>query len=384
MKMTQISTILNEISQEMIGESAVVNEDLSNIVDVGNQFTNVFTVDGGVDNFVKKIMDKVGRVINVDRKYTGSAPNIMRDSWEYGSVLEKIRVDLPQATDNSTWNLTSGEKYDDFAVFTPPNVSVKYWNKRVTYETKVSYGYEQVKSAFTSPATMNAFFANIENRINSAMAFYNQSLEKRTLNNLIAQKIHSKNNVVNLLTKYNTEYGTTLTADKALTDKTFLRFCAREIQLYRDYIQEMSMLYNDTSYVTFTPADRQHLTLLSMFDKAITTNMQADTYHDDLVKIGTFDTVPWWQGSGTADTVEFADASKIDVTIAGSETAITQTGVVGVLFDVDAAMVCCENYRVTSFYNPSNETTKFYYKWDCMYMNDTAENCIVFVIADAA
>ena len=274
-------------------------------------------------------------------------------------------------------------KYDDFAVFTPPNVSTKYWNKRVTYETKVSYGYEQVKSSFASPASMNAFFANIENRIRSAMAFYNTSLAKRTVNNLIAQKIHSKNNVVNLLTDYNTAYTATLTAEKALTDKNFLRYAATQIQIYRDYITEMSTLYNDTSYVTFTPYEYQHLTLLSQFDKAMITNMQADTFHDDLVKVGTYDTVPWWQGSGTADNVAFAEASKIDVTIEGSETAVTQNGVVGVLFDRDAAMVCCENYRVTSFYNPSNETTKFYYKWDAMYMNDTAENCIVFVIADA-
>lgn len=384
MKVTQVATILNEISNEMIGESAVVNEDLSNIVDIGREFTDVLTAENGVDNFVKKIMDKVGRVINVDRKYNGGAPNIMRDSWEYGSILEKIRVDLPKATENSTWGLTADVKYDDFAVFTPPNVSTKYWNKRVTYETKVSYGYDQVKSAFSSPSTMNAFFANIENRINSAMTFYNQSLEKRTVNNLIAQKIHSKNNVVNLLSGYNAAYGETLTAAKALTDKNFLRYAASQIQLYRDYIKEMSMLYNDTSYVTFTPEDKQHLTLLSMFDKAMITNMQADTFHNDLVTVGTFDTVPWWQGSGTDDSVEFDEASKIDVTIEGEESAIQQTGVVGVLFDEDAAMVCCENYRVTSFFNPSNETTKFYYKWDCMYMNDTAENCVVFIIADAA
>lgn len=384
MKVTQIATILNEISNEMIGESAVVNEDLSNIVDIGRAFTNVLTADGGVDNYVKKIMDKVGRVINVDRKYTGGAPDIIRDNWEYGSVLEKIRVDLPKAAENDTWKLVADTKYDDFAVFTPPNVSTKYWNKRITYETKVSYGYEQVKSSFASPATMNAFFANIENRIRSAMAFYNTSLAKRTVNNLIAQKIHSKNNVVNLLTEYNTAYTATLTAEKALTDKNFLRYAATQIQLYRDYITEMSMLYNDTSYVTFTPYEYQHLTLLSQFDKAMITNMQADTFHDDLVKVGTYDTVPWWQGSGTDDNVAFAEASKLDVTIEGSETAVTQDGVVGVLFDRDAAMVCCENYRVTSFYNPSNETTKFYYKWDAMYMNDTAENCVVFVIADAA
>lgn len=384
MEVTQIATILSEISQEMIGESAVVNEDLSNIVDIGRAFTDVLTADGGVDNYVKKIMDKVGRAINADRKYTGGAPDIIRDSWEYGSVLEKIRVDLPKATENATWGLTADEKYDDFAVFTPPNVSTKYWNKRVTYETKVSYGYKQVMSAFTSPATMNAFFANIENRIQSAMTFYNNSLAQRTVNNLIAQKINSKNNVVNLLTDYNTAYGTTLTAAKALTDKNFLRYAATQIQLYRDYITRMSMLYNDTSYVTFTPYEYQHLTLLSQFDKAMITNMQADTFHDDLVKVGKYDTVPWWQGSGTGDSVEFAEASKIDVTIEGSETAISQTGVVGVLFDRDAAMVCCEDYRVTSFYNPSNETTKFYYKWDAMYMNDTAENCVVFIIADAA
>lgn len=383
MKITQIANILNAVTQEIIGESAVIAEDLSNVVDIGKQYNEIFGAnEGAVDNFVKKLVDRIGRVIIVDRVYTSTAPDIAMDDWEYGSALEKIRVELPKATENNSWKLTAGETYNPF-VYNPPTVSAKIFDSRVTFEIKMSYSRITVMSAFANAAEMSRFFAGIENRVKMEMGINLDTLKTRTINNLIAEKIHNNNNVVNLLKMYNTEFTATLTAAQAMRDKDFLRYACMQIAIYSDYITRPSMLFNNDGYTTFTPKDMQKLILLSKFAKATEVYLESDTYHNELVKLSGYSTVPYWQGSGTSDTYDFDEISKIDVKSASGNT-VTGNGIIGVLFDRDGAGVCCTNYRVTSIFNPDNETTNYWYKWDAMYFNDLAENCVVFVVDDTA
>ena len=387
MKVKQIATILNTvINPEQIGETAVVNEDLSNIVDVGKTLTAAGTFGENFDNFTKALIDQVGKVIFVDRVYTAQGPNLLRDAWEYGSVLQKVRCDLPDADDNKTWSLAdlaNGSTVDPF-VITKPTVKAKYFNSKTTFEVPITLAEEQVKEAFKSPSDMNRFMSMIENRVLMKRALCTEAMSKRTLNNLIAQKIHAKSNVVNLLKNYNTAYTKTLTAATCLSDPDFLKYCAKTIMMYKKYIAEASMLYNNDGYVTFTPEDRLEFTVLSEFSKDLQVYMYADTYNKEFVQLDGYSEVAYWQGSGTNNA--FNEISKIDVkalTADGTEFTVSQTGVVAVMYDRDAAAICNENERVTSIYNPKAEYWNYFYKYDCAYMNDTAENCIVFIISDA-
>ena len=387
MKVKQIATILNTvINPEQIGETAVVNEDLSNIVDVGKALTAAGTFGENFDNFTKALIDQVGKVVFVDRVYTAQGPNLLRDSWEYGSVLQKVRCDLPDADDNKTWSLAdlaNGSTIDPF-VITKPTVKAKYFNSKTTFEVPITLAEEQVKEAFKSPSDMNRFMSMIENRVLMKRALCTEAMSKRTLNNLIAQKIHAKSNVVNLLKDYNTTYTKTLTAATCLSDPDFLKYCAKTIMMYKKYIAEASMLYNNDGYVTFTPEDRLEFTVLSEFSKDLQVYMYADTYNKEFVQLDGYSEVAYWQGSGTNNA--FNEISKIDVkalTADGTEFTVAQTGVVAVMYDRDAAAICNENERVTSIYNPKAEYWNYFYKYDCAYMNDTAENCIVFIISDA-
>lgn len=377
MKVTQIATILNEAQQEIIGESAITTENLENVVDMGKQILEATDV----DNYVRKLIDKVGRMIFVDRVYNSTAPDILADSWEYGSAMQKVRCEMPDAIENDSWKLTNGQSYDPF-VFTAPDVQSKFYDSKVTYEVQMSFTEMQVKSAFNSPAEMNSFFAMIENRIRFKLTLSNDILKTRTVNNLIAEKIHSKNNVVNLLTMYNTEFTQTLKAEHALMDKDFLRYATGKIKEYIKYIQRPSMLFNDGGYTNFTPESDIKMVLLSRFVNTAEVYLQSDTFHNDLVKLVGYSEVPYWQGSGTSDEFDFAEISKINVTTA-SGNAVTQTGIIGTIFDRDACMVCNANPRVTSIYNPKGEYWNYFYKYDASYFNDTMENCIVFIVADS-
>lgn len=388
MKVNQIAKILNEtINQEQIGESVVVNEDLSNIVDVGRQLTDSSTFNSNFDNFTKSLIDRIGHTIFVDRKYTGFAPDLQRNGWEYGSALQKVRCDLQDAEDNKTWtlaDLANGSTVDPF-IISKPNVTAKYFNSKTTFQVPITLSQETVKESFLSADGVNRFFSMIENRIMMKQELCTDAMEIRTLNNLIANKIHGNHNVVNLLTDYNTKYGTALTADNCLSNSDFLKYAAKVIMLYKKYLSTASMLYNNDGYVTFTPENDLRLTILAEFAKELEVNLYADTYNEEFVKLTGYSEVPYWQGSGTDNT--FTAHSTINITAIDPDSQsfnVEQTGILGVMYDRDAAMICNTNYRVQSIFNPSAEYWNYFYKFDCMYMNDLAENCVVFIIQNAA
>lgn len=386
MKVNQIAAILNEtINQEQIGESAVVNEDLSNIVDVGRQLDANSIFNNNFDNFTKSLIDRIGKVIFVDRPYKGFAPDLQRDGWEYGAALQKVRCDLMDAEENKTWtlaDLANGTTVDPF-VINKPSISAKYYNNKSTFEVPITLGREQVKEAFASPTDMNRFFAMIENRIQMKQELSVDAMEMRVVNNLIANKIHAQHNVVNLLTDYNALYSTTLTVNNALTNSDFLKYAAKQIMLYKKYLSTASMLYNNDGYVTFTPESDLKMVVLSEFAKSLEVNLYSDTFNEEFVKLTGYVEIPYWQGSGSDNS--FANHANINITAIDPDSesfSVNQSGVIGVMFDRDAAMICNTNYRTVSIFNPKGEYWNYFYKYDTMYMNDLAENCVVFVIAE--
>lgn len=387
MEVKQIANILNTvINSEQLGESAVVNEDLSNIVDVGKQLNSSSTFDNNFDNFTKALIDRIGLTLFDTKKYKGFAPNIMRTGWEYGSALQKVRCDLPDAENNASWtlaDLSNGSTVDPF-IISKPSIKAKYFNKKTTFDIPITLSQEAVKEAFLSAENMNNFFSMIENRVAFKMELCTDAMSMRTINNLIANKINSKKNVINLLADYNTKTGKTLKADNCLSDSEFLRYAAKEIMLYKKYIQNASVLYNNDGYVTFTPPDSLQLVMLTDVAKGFEVDLYSNTYNDEFIKITNYSDVPYWQGSGTNNS--FAEHSTLNITAVdtdGKEFTVNQSGIIGTMFDQNAAMICNTNFRTTSIYNPKAEYWNYFYKFDCMYLNDLAENCIVFIVADA-
>lgn len=392
MKINQIATALNNtFNKQQLGLTAVLNEDLSNIVDIGKEIAGTDTFGAeNFDSFTRDLIDQVGKIMFVDRTYTSQAPNILKDGWEYGSILEKVRCELPDAQDNATWDLfnypkSGGAAYPDPFELSKPDVKAKFFNSKTTYEVPITLTVDQVKEAFQSAAQMSSFIAMIENRIAMKMTLCNDALIMATIDNLIGQKLESGKNVVNLVTLYNAAKpagASNVTATTALQDKEFLRFASKTIGMYKKYLAGASALYNEGSYVTFTPADRLKFVANTEFAKALDSYLYSDTYNEEFVKLGGYDEVAYWQGSGTSN----GDRLTIDVSVdvEGTATRVKNTGVVAVMFDDEAAAVCNQNYRVTSIYNPRGEYTNYFYKWDAMYMNDTLENAVVFTIADNA
>lgn len=379
MKVTQIKDLVNSSLKEVNGSSVLLKEDLSNVVDIGKELLN----NDDIDNFVKKLVDRVGKTVFNDRVYQGSAPSVLMDAWEYGSVVEKIDSDLPNVEENDSWKLEDGKSYDQ-DIFYQPKVSAKFFNSKVTFDIPMSFTKTQVESAFSSPTELNSFISMLMVKTQNAMTVNLDGLIMKTINNFTANVINAKKGmqVVNLLDLYNKTAQTKVTVDNALTSPDFIKFANLTINTYRDRLTKMSTLFNEAGLNKFTPVDNQHLVILSDLASASKVYLESDTYNQDNVKISNYDTVPYWQGSGT--TYGFKDTSKIDIAIKdGAQTKeIIQTGILGVLFDTSALGVSCQNPRTTTAVNARAEFYTNFNKYDAMYYNDLNENFVVFMIAD--
>ena len=391
MKVTQLFELVNLTTRETLGAETVVNEDLSNIVDIGKEIINT----DNVDNYVKKLVNHIGKVVFVDRLYKGGVPSVLMDSWEYGSILEKISADLPQATENETWELENGKDYSP-DVFYKPSVSAKFFNSIVTFEIPLSFTEKQVKESFSSKEQLNGFISMLKTSVENAMTIKFDNLIMRTINNMIAETLAhdldaDKDGVlnfangtlraVNLLQGFNANRTAPnkVTVANAFSNADFIKYATYQIGLVSDRMARMSTLFNVGGKERFTPKDYQRIVMLSDFLASSEIYLLADTQNADKAKLpSNIDTVPYWQGSGTA--YAYDDVSRINVKTA-SGTTVNVTGVIGCIFDKDALGVTNLDRRVTTNYNPKAEFYTNFYKFDAGFFNDLNENFVVFYIA---
>lgn len=386
MLVNQLHTLINSVSKEILGTTAVVQEDLANVVDLGKSIFDATSV----DNYVKKLVDHIGKVVFVNRLYAGGVPSVLMDSWEYGSVLQKVSSDMPVATANESWALEDGTDYSP-DVFYKPSVSAKFFNSKVTFEIPLSFTEVQVKESFSSAAQLNGFISMLVTGVENSMTVKLDALIMRTINNMVGETLYAglevagvidpqKDSVsaVNLLKQYNTATGLTLTAANAISDPAFIRYATYVIGMYQDRMSKVSTLFNAGGKERFTPKDMQHVVLLSDFSKASETFLMSATFNEDRVALPSHESVPFWQGSGL--TYGFADTSAINVKTSSGK-VVALTGIIGVIFDRDALGVSNLSRRVTTNYNAKAEFYTNFYKFDAGYYNDLNENIVVFFVA---
>lgn len=392
MTVNQIYTLVNTALGETTGVTAVLEEDLKNLVDVGNDVFNA----NAVDNYCRSLVNVIGKTIFVNRPYKGKVAKLRRDGWEFGSVLRKIRVVPMEAVENKSWNLTKNTSYDP-NVFTPAVTHEKFWNDRTTFEVDISLPEYQVKESFQSAEQMGSFISMIETMIGNVFEKAMENLSRRTLNNLIAETIYAeytntdlalKSGVraINLLYEYKQYSGVTdITPAKAIYDPGFIRFAVQRMGEVKDYLAEWTKIYNIGGTDKHTPADRLNVFLLSKFQKAAETYLYggAGQFKTEYVMLPAAEPIGFWQGSGSisaGDALSFESVSKINVKTSEGH-VVAAGGILGVMCDMDAALITNEDRRVTSGYNPKGDFYNYFHKMTCQFMNDFDENCVVFFVA---
>lgn len=384
MEVKQIYEIVNQSLIESLGRDDLMQENLDGIVDAGNEIFNA----NAFDRFVRALINHIGKVVFVNRPYSGSAPSVMMDDWRFGSILEKISSRLPVATENESWNLTDGASYDP-NVFHKPDVSVKFFNKMTTFQIERTVQEKSLYQSFSSATQLNGFLSMLLNEVEKGMTVAFDNLIMRTINNMISETFYDMNSAgtytgrgnarcINLLARYNTQYGVQLTAQQAILNPDFIRYAAYQMALTIDRLTRMSVLFNMGGMERFTPKDLQHVVMLSEFRAAADVFLQSNTFHDEYTKLINAETVPFWQGSG--EDFEFSDTGAINIRNSQGH-AVNATGILGTIFDHDALGVNGYNSRVDTHWNEPGEFTNYWYKRDARYFNDFNENMVVFYVA---
>lgn len=389
MEVKQIYELVNNATGEVLGKTDLLNEDLSNLVDVGEEIINA----SSVDKYVRSLVDHIGKLIFVNRKYNGPVPSVLRDGWEYGAVLQKIATALPVATENESWELEDGVSYDP-NVFYKPTAYSKFFNKRTTWEIPMSFAEMQARGSFSNGTQMNGFLSMLFTSVENSKTIKTSEMIMRTINNMIGETFYDLSSAgtytgagndrcINLLKLYNDKFSKTLTLADCVTDPDFIRYAAYIMGLYKSRMQRMGVHFNIGGKERFTPTDRLHFVLLAEFAEAANVYLQSDTFHNEFTKLPEAEIVPYWQGSGTGFTINKTSAIdiKISTEVSGEHPTVQASGILGVMFDRDALGVCNEHQRVTTNYNPKAEFFTNWYKVDAGYWNDLNENFVVFYAA---
>ena len=404
MQVTQLYTLINNVTKEILGDTAVVNEDLSNVVDIGKAVFDATSV----DNYVKKLVNHIGKVIFKDRVYAGGVPSVLMDAWEFGSILQKVSMALPEATENESWKLVNGQQYKQ-DVFTAPKVESKFFNSKVTFEIPMSFTELQVKESFSSREQLNGFVSMITTGVENSMTVKLDALIMRAINNMTGETLvagigsgtagaktldfsKTSGRAINLLKLYNDQAATAdkVTVANALTNYKFIQFATYTIGIVADRMSKISKLFNVGGKERFTPADMRRCVLLSDFSKAAVTYLQADIQSPEMVALPAHDPVPYWQGSGTdyqlssigIIDIKTASGEIVKVPAEGVGAGKKNAAILGVMFDRDAVGVANLDRRTTTAYNAKAEFYNNWYKMDAGYYNDLNENFVVFFIGE--
>lgn len=377
MKVEQIYELVNDSLKAVIGESVVLEQDLSNLVDAGEELLN----NNAVDNYVKTLVDRIGKVKFVDRIYRGNAPSVLKDAWEYGSVLQKISAEVPDATVNESWNLVEGEDYSPFT-FNPAKATQKFYNSKNTFEIRLSIPEVQVKESFTSAEQMSGFLAMINTQIDNKLTIATDGLIRSTIAAAIGESILSakETQAINLAQLFYNATGRVLTVREATADPEFIRFTALQLKKMKGRLSSASKLFNRGETTKFTYDDRLNVVMLDDFKSAADVYLQSEVFHNEMTALPAAESIPFWQGTGTDYEIE--STSRINVVTPESKQSVEQDGVLAVMFDNEALGVHNFDRRVKSIYNPSNETFNNFYKQESGYFIDGNENFVVFYIGD--
>lgn len=333
MTVEQVYTILNEVVAQAMGTNALTVVDTGSFIALGNAVLNSGT---NVEPFLQTLVQRIGRTVLVNRAYRTKFRNLIKGEMEFGSILQKVSVDMPEVSEDDSLVLTDGQSVDQY-IIKKPKAHQWLFVKDATYSIYVTIQERWLRQAFTNESAMAGFISMIFQRVQNKLEMCIENLCRAAMNNYAA--LVPAKQTINLVTMYNAESGASLAAGMgAMFNREFLAWVTGTIrELGRD-MANMSTIYNSEGQERHSPIERQNLALLSKFHTQLETIAYVSAFNVDYLKLVENYTVPFWQASGQSP-LDYETKSTIHVateTLAGEQKDVTLTNVVGMMFDDDA------------------------------------------------
>ena len=375
-KVEQIYTLVNETAKESMGEKAIAVKDVSSLIALGD---SVLSSASDTENFLNTLVDRIARTVFSVRRYETDTEGMVRHPFEFGCIVQKIYVDMPEAKQNNSWEIGKEGYTPVFAPVIKPTAKQKLFKGITTWEVDVTIPDYMLRTAFLNETSMATFIDAIFTAMDNMITLALENNANLTRASFIARKLKGGKpcGAINLLHEYNTLTSASLTVESAMMNAEFLAWASRAINLWVKRMSKMSVLFNEEGYKRHTPKDKIVVNLLQDFTSACDTFLGANTFHGELVKLPMYDSVAYWQGAG--ESFDFDDTSAINIKIDENNT-ITKKGIIGIVYDYEAMGVTLNERRSTSERNNHDEYTNYYNKANIGYFNDMSENGIVFYL----
>lgn len=369
----QIYSLVNNVSKQVLGSTAINAVDTSTLVSLGETLTQT----NNLDSFYNALADRIGKTIIKSMVYESDDRGITKNSMQFGAILQKITVELEtdNAVHNQSYNANDRNPYD---ISRKATVTQKLFRKLSTWSKEYIIPTYQIQTAFTNAESMGSMVNSIYNSIISMIEIEKESLGNLAVCTAIAQNVST--NASPIYRKLKTEYNALTSQDKTsselLLDKEFLRWANREIKLVVDNVKKPSTIYNKGNKVRWVKEKDIVVELLSQFASASATYLESDTFHKELVGLKNFKSIPYWQGSG--ESFSYEDCSKILLKNGENDTEITD--VIANIRSNDSVAVLFDKTRINSVYNQRTDEVIYIPKMERSYMVDTNEVNVVFTL----
>lgn len=369
MDITQISTLVNNVTSQAMGNSALAVIDNQSLIALGDA---ILSSQENTENWTKTLIQRIGKTIISSRRYNRKFTRMLRDNFEFGAIVQKIKVDMPDAEDDQSYNIEDGATVDHYKV-KKQKVHQKLFISETPWQLHISVKRDEVTEAFESLIKMNAFisakFTEVQNKIELAL----ERLSMNCVNNYIAE-IHGGKREYKLLSMYNEMTGGDLTAEKALNDDNFLRYVVQQIKLVSDRMTRMSKgVYNDGTTTRHTPYELQNLYISADYERALETVTQYQAFRDKYVQLEGYEVIPFWQSLETPNAINVKKSSD------GSEVKIDN--VLAVIFDYEAlGTYKHKEVTATTPLNAAGLYMNYYWHMKDLYFNDLSENAVSFIL----
>lgn len=383
----QIFTIVNEVAKQAMGSTDIAVVDNTGLVALGN------TVLGSNDtknNFINALTDRIGRTIVSFRAYHSHFPDFERDAIEWGNILQKLKIGMPDAETDQSYNLTNGASVDQYMI-NKPTVNQLLFSSETPWQTHITIHQKNLKKAFLNAESMGIFisgvFGEVQNRIELAMENLSMDCVNNYIAEILARQTQKPTRIIKLISEYKDKTGVdhTTTPTDALDDEEFLKYVVRRINSLSINFEYMSSgifnhgeVYSSTGDVSVftrhTPKSEQRMMLFIDLVNALKTNINSKAFNMEQVAVDIpFQTVPFWQSMQTP--------SGINVKTSSNGTKITQSLVMGILYDREAMGTFKKDYiSSTSPFNSAGLYYNVFYHMITMYYNDLSENAVIFLL----
>lgn len=380
----RVYAIVNDVAKMATGLSDVDVIDTASFVDFGN---SVLSSSDATEMFLNTYLLRVAQTYDTFRPYEGKLKDLMLSGSEWGAIVQKIDAEVPDFVSDETFEIEDGQSVDQYVVRKPVGRQ-KLFIKRSTYSNFVTTSKKLLKGAFLSEAAFLSWATMVAGKMRNKIEFATENLARLAMANYIANM--GEGQIVHLLTNYNAESGESLTAAKALLDKDFLAYAAGEMELVSKRLRNLSVSYNAEEAERHTPAGEQRFLVFDKFQSRLQHVVQYQAYHKELVDLGEFIEVPYWQGEYVTETTAGGDEVKVDsrdtimVTVddgEGGTDDVTISGIMGFIFDKYALGAHrAEEETLTTPINARGRYFNTFHFAEQLWFNDLSENGVVFLL----